>query len=274
MRLVRELELQCVSGASLARCIVAGGARSGAAAVGMRARRSRRRLDRTSGSSAARCEPAAAPARGRRDRAADTAPRAASPSRGVSSLPSAITPTSGRHARACRGCARSSTRRTSRPSASSPRSAGSALAPTVRGNNIYSPNTEVSLSEPMGLAWRVGIEGVIPLWTFGKITQPLARGRSADQRRRSRRHQAEKPGQDGRAQGLLRLAARARFAGPARATRPTSSTRPIEHLEREVEAGNADEIDLSSCRPFATSSTGGAPKPVATKRSRSRRSVF
>lgn len=47
---------------------------------------------------------------------------------------------------------------------------GVALAPTVRGNNTYSPNTDVSLTSSLGVAWRGGIDGVIPLWTFGKIT--------------------------------------------------------------------------------------------------------
>ena len=47
---------------------------------------------------------------------------------------------------------------------------GIALAPTVRGNNVFSPNTDVSLTSSLGLAWRAGIDGVIPLWTFGKIT--------------------------------------------------------------------------------------------------------
>lgn len=47
---------------------------------------------------------------------------------------------------------------------------GAALAPTVQGGPIYSPNTDVSLSSDMGLAWQIGIEGVVPLWTFGKIT--------------------------------------------------------------------------------------------------------
>src|SRR5262245_30939257 len=49
-------------------------------------------------------------------------------------------------------------------------SGGLGLAPTVRGTDLYSPNTEVSLSSSMGLAWRIGIEGVVPLWTFGKMT--------------------------------------------------------------------------------------------------------
>lgn len=47
---------------------------------------------------------------------------------------------------------------------------GVALAPTVRGNNTFSPNTDVSLTSSLGVAWRAGIDGVIPLWTFGKIT--------------------------------------------------------------------------------------------------------
>jgi outer membrane protein TolC len=46
---------------------------------------------------------------------------------------------------------------------------GFALAPTIRGNNTFSPNTDVSLTSSLGLAWRAGIDGVLPLWTFGKI---------------------------------------------------------------------------------------------------------
>jgi outer membrane protein TolC len=47
---------------------------------------------------------------------------------------------------------------------------GVGLAPTVLGNNIFSPNTDVSLTSSLGLAWRGTIDGVLPLWTFGKIT--------------------------------------------------------------------------------------------------------
>lgn len=47
--------------------------------------------------------------------------------------------------------------------------AGVALAPTVRGTSVYSPDTDASLSSNMALAWQVGIDGTIPLWTFGKI---------------------------------------------------------------------------------------------------------
>ena len=47
---------------------------------------------------------------------------------------------------------------------------GVAIVPTLAGNNVYSPNTDVSLTSSLGVGWRAGIEGVIPLWTFGKIS--------------------------------------------------------------------------------------------------------
>lgn len=47
---------------------------------------------------------------------------------------------------------------------------GVALAPTLRGNNVFSPNTDVSLTSSLGVAWRATVDGVVPLWTFGKIS--------------------------------------------------------------------------------------------------------
>ena len=47
--------------------------------------------------------------------------------------------------------------------------AGLAMAPTVRGLSTFSPNTDVKLSSNMALAWQVGVEGVLPLYTFGKL---------------------------------------------------------------------------------------------------------
>jgi outer membrane protein TolC len=47
---------------------------------------------------------------------------------------------------------------------------GLGLAPEVRGTTIYSPDTDVALSSHMNIGWSIGIDGVIPLWTFGKIT--------------------------------------------------------------------------------------------------------
>jgi outer membrane protein TolC len=47
---------------------------------------------------------------------------------------------------------------------------GIAIAPSLKGNNVYSPNTDVSLTSSLATGWQVSIQGVIPLWTFGKIT--------------------------------------------------------------------------------------------------------
>src|SRR6478735_2959962 len=48
--------------------------------------------------------------------------------------------------------------------------AGVGIAPTVRGTTVFSPNSDVALSSNMALAYQVGVEGMVPLWTFGKIT--------------------------------------------------------------------------------------------------------
>jgi outer membrane protein TolC len=47
---------------------------------------------------------------------------------------------------------------------------GLALAPEVRGTPVYSPDTDKSLSNTMGVGWSIGLDGVVPLYTFGKIT--------------------------------------------------------------------------------------------------------
>jgi outer membrane protein TolC len=47
---------------------------------------------------------------------------------------------------------------------------GVAVVPEVRGTAVYSPNGDISISSKLGGAWRVSVDGVIPLWTFGKIT--------------------------------------------------------------------------------------------------------
>ncbi len=46
---------------------------------------------------------------------------------------------------------------------------GVGLAPTVRGTALYSPDTDATLTSSMALAWQVGVDGTVPLWTFGKI---------------------------------------------------------------------------------------------------------
>jgi outer membrane protein TolC len=47
---------------------------------------------------------------------------------------------------------------------------GIGLAPDVRGTSVYSPDSDVPLKSNMSPAWNIGVDGLIPLWTFGKIT--------------------------------------------------------------------------------------------------------
>lgn len=50
---------------------------------------------------------------------------------------------------------------------------GLALVPEVHGTTLYSPDSDTEFSRAnqfTGLAWNIGIDGVVPLWTFGKIT--------------------------------------------------------------------------------------------------------
>ena len=126
---------------------------------------------------------------------------------------------------------------------------GFGIAPTVRGNNIYSPNTEIYLSSNMGVFWRVGVEGVIPLWTFGKLTNlwnaaeaQIKVGESDVQKQKN----------------LVRLDVRKAFFGLQLARDATALLNEaaekldaaVERLEGDVKAGNADEIDLYKLRTF------------------------
>ncbi|MCC6217677.1 MAG: TolC family protein [Polyangiaceae bacterium] len=52
--------------------------------------------------------------------------------------------------------------------------AGAGTAPSVFGSPVFSPSTDVSLSSNMALAWRVGIDATLPLWTFGKLGHATA----------------------------------------------------------------------------------------------------
>ncbi len=53
-------------------------------------------------------------------------------------------------------------------------SGGVAMVPEIRGTSVYSPNGDISISSKLGTAWRVGVEGAIPLYTFGKIEHSQA----------------------------------------------------------------------------------------------------
>lgn len=47
---------------------------------------------------------------------------------------------------------------------------GAGLMPPWKGTSVYSPSSNAALTSNMTLAYQVAVEGVIPLWTFGKLT--------------------------------------------------------------------------------------------------------
>lgn len=127
---------------------------------------------------------------------------------------------------------------------------GVALAPTVRGNNVFSPNTDVSLTSSLGVAWRGGIDGVVPLWTFGKI-QNLWDAAEANVRvnqaglekeRDTVRHDVRK------AYFGLQLARDGRIL--LRDVRGALD-KALERLQEEVDRDEADPIDLLKMQTFA-----------------------
>src|SRR5687768_11316554 len=47
---------------------------------------------------------------------------------------------------------------------------GVGLAPTIRGTSVYSPNPDLTLTNDLRLAWQWNLEAIVPIWTFGKIS--------------------------------------------------------------------------------------------------------
>jgi outer membrane protein TolC len=120
-------------------------------------------------------------------------------------------------------------------------------APTVRGTNTFSPNSDAALTSDMGLAWKVGVEGMVPLWTFGKISNLWD---AAEARAKAGEHAVDKEKNE------VKLAVRRAYFG-AQASQDglrivTEAMRGIDRylpgLEAKVRSGDADEIDLLKLR--------------------------
>jgi outer membrane protein TolC len=128
-------------------------------------------------------------------------------------------------------------------------SGGLSVAPTVRGNSVFSPNTDVSLTSSLGLAWRAGIEGVLPLWTFGRITSAWS---AADAGVKVATAQVEVD------RDAVRLDVRKAYFGlqlardglALLADARAQIERALERLSADVEAGKADEIELLKLQVF------------------------
>ena len=117
----------------------------------------------------------------------------------------------------------------------------------MNGTSQFSQASDESEGLDLGVAWRVGIEGMIPLWTFGKITNTWD---AAEAGAKAAEHGVDKERNE------LRLAVRRTYYG-AKAARETllivrdevaSIDRYIPALERKVATGDADEIDLLKLR--------------------------
>lgn len=120
---------------------------------------------------------------------------------------------------------------------------GVGVAPTIRGTPVYSPSNDVALTKNMALAWQVGLEGLIPLWTFGKITSLWDAARANVE---LGRHEVE------RERNQVRLDVRRAFYGvllarDSRILLNEATRRLDEHiakLEADVAAGEGDDIEL------------------------------
>jgi outer membrane protein TolC len=126
---------------------------------------------------------------------------------------------------------------------------GLGAAPTVRGTSIYSPNTDVALTSNMALAWQVGIDGVIPLWTFGKIENAWD---AAEADVRVGEHEVKKEKND------VQLSVRRAYYGMQMARDSLALVQEAEaridkylgRLERRVARGEGDEVDLLKIKMY------------------------
>ncbi len=116
-------------------------------------------------------------------------------------------------------------------------------APTVRGTSVYSQNTDAALTDNMGLFWRLGVEGVVPLWTFGKLENALD---ALDAQVEVGRHDLTKAKND------LKVDVRRAFYGLQLARDASLLVRQaadrlddyIEGMKESVAEGEGDDIEL------------------------------
>jgi outer membrane protein TolC len=127
--------------------------------------------------------------------------------------------------------------------------AGVALAPTSRGTSVYSPDTDVALKSSMGLAWRTTIEGAIPLFTFGKISNLID---AAENQVELGEHQVAKERNQVRLDvrkayfGLLLARSSVDLLGEA----SSRLDKAIDKLAKQVDDGEADEFDLFKLQTY------------------------
>jgi len=126
---------------------------------------------------------------------------------------------------------------------------GLAWVPAIRGTAVYSPDTDLPISSDMGIAWQAGIEGVVPLWTFGKI---LNTWDAADAQVRVGEHELRKEKND------LRLSVRRAYYGVQLARDAlmlidealARIEKYVGRLEARVADGEGDEVELLKLKMY------------------------
>ena len=121
--------------------------------------------------------------------------------------------------------------------------AGAGLIPAWRGTTVYSPSSDQAITSEMSLAYQVALEGVVPLWTFGKLTNLWQAARAGTE---AAGHEVEKEKAEIRFE-VRRAYYGVQLARDALLLIEEASKRVEEYLERleaGVESGDSDEIEL------------------------------
>lgn len=126
---------------------------------------------------------------------------------------------------------------------------GMALAPSVRGTSQYSLNTDKAITSNMGLAWEIGVDGALPIYTFGKMTHAVEAAQAAG---RVGEHEVDKERNE------VRLNVRRAFYGVQLARDAldlvNEATRQIDaqvkKMQEQVDAGEGDDLQLLRIRVF------------------------
>lgn len=126
---------------------------------------------------------------------------------------------------------------------------GAGIAPVVRGTSSYSPNSDAALTNNMALAYQIGIEGMVPLWTFGKLSSLWE---AVDAASDAKRHEVVKE------QNVVEMEVRRAFYGTllARDGRALLGEargelqKALDALEQKVADGEADDVDVLKLSMF------------------------
>lgn len=127
--------------------------------------------------------------------------------------------------------------------------AGLAAAPSLHGTHIYSQSTDISLSDNMGLAWQVNVEGTVPLWTFGKIANVVD---AANANVRVKQHEVRKSKNELR-RSVVQAYYGVLFARDALSILIDAEDRIDKHLEKldaQIEEQEADEVSLYKMKMY------------------------